>query len=301
MKKTFISALILTALFTVTGCEDKEAKATIEQQTQTIAQLTAENTQLKAEKEKAEKVIPAIIAQDDVIFDKEETIKYPKSAKKEDEYVPTEGKIHYSISTLKTNIEWLDKLLLEQISKNADGKPRSREQLIEDYQKAYDEAKKEMLESPIMGIDETLDLAFSHQRGKLAVFLINYYSYDGGAHGVGGYQYLNIDLETKKLLSFDDVFKPNQQAKLKELLWERYTRYGEVQDEEAFTSKDAFEVTDNFYLDHDGIHFVYNVYEIASYAEGPQELVIEWWNASALLKPEFLQKQYYPVSSNTAE
>lgn len=100
MKKTFISALILTALFTVTGCEDKEAKATIEQQTQTIAQLTVENTQLKAEKEKVEKVIPAIIAQDDVIFDKEETIKYPKSTK-EDEYVPTEGKLHYSISTLK--------------------------------------------------------------------------------------------------------------------------------------------------------------------------------------------------------
>ena len=134
MKKTFISALILTALFTATGCEDKEAKATIEQ-------LTAENTQLKAEKEKAEKVIPAIIAQDDVIFDKEETIKYPKSAK-EDEYAPVEGKLHYSISTLKTNIEWLDKLLLEQISKNEDGKPRSREQLIVDYQKAYDEAKK---------------------------------------------------------------------------------------------------------------------------------------------------------------
>ena len=97
------------------------------------------------------------------------------------------------------------------------------------------------------------------------------------------------------------MFKPNQQAKLKELLWERYTRYGEVKDEEVFTSKDAFEVTDNFYLDHDGIHFVYNVYEIASYAEGPQELVIEWWNAPALLKPEFIQKKYYPVSSNTAE
>ena len=300
MKKTLISALILTALCTATGCEDKEAKATIAQQTQTIAQLTAENTQLKAEKEKAEKIIPAIIAQNDVIFDKEETIKYPKPVK-EDEYAPVEGKIHYSVSTLKTNIEWLDKLLLEEISKNADGKPRSREQLIADYQKAYDEAKKEMLEFPISGVDETLDLAFSHQRGKLAVFLVNYYSYEGGVHGVGGYYYLNIDLETKKQLSFDDVFKPNQQTKLKELLWERYTRYGEVKDEEVFTSKDAFEVTDNFYLDHDGIHFVYNVYEIASYAEGPQELVIEWWNASALLKPEFLQKQYYPVSSNTAE
>ena len=30
-----------------------------------------------------------------------------------------------------------------------------------------------------MGIDETLDLAFNYQRGKLAVFLINYYSYGG--------------------------------------------------------------------------------------------------------------------------
>ena len=137
MKKTLISALILTALFAVTGCEDKETKAKIEQQIQTIAQLTAENTQLKAEKEKAEKDIPAIIAQDDVIFDKEETIKYPKSSK-EGEYVPVEGKLHYSISTLKTNIEWLDTLLLEQISKNADGKLRSREQLIADYQKTYD-------------------------------------------------------------------------------------------------------------------------------------------------------------------
>ena len=81
MKKTFISALILTALFTVTGCEDKEAKATIEQQTQTIAQLTVENTQLKAEKEKAEKVIPAIIAQDDVILIKRKpsnTLNRPK-------------------------------------------------------------------------------------------------------------------------------------------------------------------------------------------------------------------------------
>ena len=54
---------------------------------------------------------------------------------------------------------------------------------------------------------------------------------------LGGNHYLNIDLETKKLLSFDDVFKPNQQAKLKELLWERYTRYGEVKDEEVFYFK----------------------------------------------------------------
>ena len=71
-----------------------------------------------------------------------------------------------------------------------------------------------MLESPIIGVDETLDLAFSHQRGKLAVFLVNYYSYEGGVHGVGGYYYLNIDLETKKttfhlMMFLNQTNKPN--------------------------------------------------------------------------------------------
>ena len=82
-------SLILTALFTVTGCEDKEDESNDWATNTDNAQLTAENNAIKSWKEKAEKVIPAIIAQDDVIFDKEETIKYPKSAK-EDEYVPTE-------------------------------------------------------------------------------------------------------------------------------------------------------------------------------------------------------------------
>ena len=115
MKKTFISALILTALFTVTGCEDKEAKATIAQQTQTIAQLTAENTQLKAEKEKAEKVIPAIFAEKDPIFEKVEKIKYSKS--QERWFSSDEVEIDISLLGLKTNIDWLDELLWTELVK----------------------------------------------------------------------------------------------------------------------------------------------------------------------------------------
>ncbi len=41
MKKTFISAVILTALLS-TGCQDKEAQSKIEQLNQTVTQLTAE-------------------------------------------------------------------------------------------------------------------------------------------------------------------------------------------------------------------------------------------------------------------
>ena len=119
MKKTLISALILTALFTATGCEDKEAKATIAQQTQTIAQLTAENTQLKAEKEKAEKVIPAIFAEKDVIFEKVETIKYSKS--QERGFSSDEGEVIISLLGLKTNVAWLNDLLWSELVKKEFG------------------------------------------------------------------------------------------------------------------------------------------------------------------------------------
>ena len=49
MKKTLISVLILTALFTTTGCEDKEAKATIAQQTQNWLKRNSEKMHLKRE------------------------------------------------------------------------------------------------------------------------------------------------------------------------------------------------------------------------------------------------------------
>ena len=35
--------------------------------------------------------------------------------------------------------------------------------------------------------------------------------------------------------------------------------------------KTDFDVSKNFYLAHDGIHFIYDEYEIASYAEGEQD------------------------------
>ena len=62
------------------------------------------NTKLK---EQIEKTVPAIFVENDEIFNQSEIIKHPKS--KED-YQPEETKIEYSISTIKTNIDWLNDL-----------------------------------------------------------------------------------------------------------------------------------------------------------------------------------------------
>ena len=295
MKKTLISALILTALFTTTGCEDKEAKATIAQQTQTIAQLTAENTQLKAEKEKAEKVIPAIFAEKDVIFEKVEKIKYSKS--QERWFGSDEVEIDISLLGLKTNIDWLDELLWTELVKNEFGEnaPKTRDQMLSKYKTIWNDVKESLEKEPELGFSSNTWMIFVGQKEKLATFAIRYYSYTGEPHSVGGSEYLTVDMTTHKVLTLSDIIEQKKLPEVKELLWSFYTDDGRIKDEEAFTKKTDFDVSKNFYLAHDGIHFIYHVYEIASYAEGEQDLVIPWvWlQRENLLTSDFVKQKYY--------
>lgn len=297
MKKTFISALILTALFTVTACEDKEAKATIEQQTQTIAQLTAENTQLKAEKEKAEKVIPAIFAEKDVIFEKVEKIKYSKS--QERWFSSDEGEVNISLLGLKTNVAWLNDLLWSELVKNDFGEnvSKTRDQMLSKYKTIWNDVKESLEKEPELGFSSNTWMMFVGQKEKLATFAIRYYSYTGGAHGLGGSEYLTIDMTTHKVLTLPDIIDQKKLPEVKELLWSFYTNFGSTKDEDAFTKKTDFDVSENFYLAHDGIHFIYHEYEIASYAEGEQDLVIPWvWlQRENLLTSDFVKQKYYDL------
>ena len=295
MKKTLISALILTALFTATGCEDKEAKATTAQQTQTIAQLTAENTQLKAEKEKAEKVIPAIFAEKDVIFEKVEKIKYSKS--QERLFSSDEVEIDISLLGLKTNIDWLDELLWTELVKNEFGEdaPKTREQVLTEYKTIWNDVKESLEKEPELGFSRNSWMLFVGQKEKLATFAVRYYSYTGGPHGVGGNVYLTVDMTTHKVLTLSDIIDQKKLPEVKELLWRFYTDSGRIKDEDAFTKKTDFDVSKNFYLAHDGIHFIYHEYEIASYAAGEQDLVIPWvWlQRENLLTSDFVKQKYY--------
>ena len=297
MKKTLISALILTALFTATGCEDKEAKATTAQQTQTIAQLTAENTQLKAEKEKAEKVIPAIFAEKDVIFEKVETIKYSKS--QERWFSSDEGEVSISLLGLKTNVAWLNDLLWSELVKKEFGEnaPKTRDQVRSEYQTILNDVKASLEKEHELGFSRNSWMTFVGQKEKLATFAIRYYSYTGGPHGVGGSEYLTVDMTTHKVLTLPDIIDQKKLPEVKELLWSFYTNFGSTKDEDAFTKKTDFDVSENFYLAHDGIHFIYHVYEIASYAEGEQDLVIPWvWlQRENLLTSDFVKQKYYDL------
>ena len=53
----------------------------------------------------------------------------------------------------------------------------------------------------------------------------------------------------------------------------------------GFLDLKDIKVTENFYVNKDGIGFVYNPYEIACYANGTQTASFKWNEVSSLLKP----------------
>ena len=283
MKKTLVAALISSVIL-LTGCQDKDTETKIKQLNQTVAQLTTENVKLK---EQIEKTVPAIFVENDEIFNQSEIIKHPKS--KED-YQPEETKIEYSISTIKTNIDWLNDLLWKKLTENEEMKNISREQFVARYQTAFEEDKKDVKETPSLGISHSMWTDFVGQKEKLATFAISFYDYEGGAHGIEGNRYFTIDLTTRHILTLNDLFNEKDLPKVKTLLWEQYNNSNK--EYEPVIGADSFNLSNNIYLDSRGVHFIYDVYEIAPYAAGEQDLLLYFGQLEELFKAEFKRNNY---------
>ena len=298
MQKQLITTMMLGAGVLLSGCEDKAQQEKIAQLTLQVSQLTAQNTALenalKEEKALREAIVPVIFAEEEAIFDKSETVKFTESSELAQK---SEGALIYRIMGLKTNVDWLNSVLLEQLIRvnntTMDNREEihvtTQEQLIAQLQQAYDADKKDVTEGAYT-IERELALHFEGQKERIATFSIDTYEFAGGAHGVGTRNYLMVDMRSHKLLTSEDIFQIGSEDKLKELIWQALTdpNYEKAMTEDE-SSKEKIDVTDNIYFDDDGVHFFYNVYQIGPYAAGVYDLLINWRELAPLLKPEFVQ------------
>ena len=117
MKKLLIAALIAGSL-TLTACDDKEKNALIEQtqkQAQMIEQLNTQvDTLQKQVVDLAEN--QTIRVEPEVLFEKSETIKFDKTpSESSDDYAPESAEAKVSVKTIKTNMDWLTDLLINEL------------------------------------------------------------------------------------------------------------------------------------------------------------------------------------------
>lgn len=113
----------------------------------------------------------------------------------------------------------------------------------------------------------------------------------GGLHPVASNYYFNFDLKTQKGIFLDDIFIPEKIIKIEELALEELIRMDSLDpnipltDQDFWFENDKFYLTPNYSIKPNGIMFIYNPYEISSYARGPVEIFLSYDKIK-----EFLQK-----------
>ena len=112
--------------------------------------------------------------------------------------------------------------------------------------------------------------------------------YTGGAHGGYGNYFINIDPATGNILTLDDILKPGYKEALNQIgetiFNETYLSTDSIP-ENTFEFEDGvFKLNNNYGFLKDGIHFFYNIYEIAPYSAGAQEIVIPYDKISEWMK-----------------
>jgi hypothetical protein len=111
------------------------------------------------------------------------------------------------------------------------------------------------------------------------------YEFSGGAHPNHWHNHFLIDLADGRLLTFTDVFQSSKKNQLKSLLSSIFnTAYGKD------NLLDQFEIAENFSIDKNGIHFLYNPYEITPYVVGDPEITISFNQAMPFFTPYFKSK-----------
>ncbi|RZK51266.1 MAG: DUF3298 domain-containing protein, partial [Hymenobacter sp.] len=138
-----------------------------------------------------------------------------------------------------------------------------------------------------------------YQQGHLLSLGFFHYNFSGGAHGNYGLTPASYDLRTGRRLRYADIFRPEAAQQLPALLGQAVRplvglQHGEALDKQLLVSK--MPVTHHVYLTSSGAVFVYQPYEIASYAQGEIAVFIPL----ASLRPLLREGLPLPAASGVA-
>jgi hypothetical protein len=134
------------------------------------------------------------------------------------------------------------------------------------------------------------------QDSSLVVLEIGGYAFSGGAHGNTQTLFVNWDTRTGKQISLDDLFTDGYKTALNHIAEKIFRTEEKLSDtaplDHYFFAKGVFGLNNNFMITASGLSFLYNEYEIKSYAEGQTTLFIPYTQIKSLLRPKTVVSQY---------
>ncbi|KQM77082.1 hypothetical protein ASE74_17620 [Pedobacter sp. Leaf216] len=117
-------------------------------------------------------------------------------------------------------------------------------------------------------------------------------AYTGGAHGNYSSTMFCLDVKNKKQLVLSDIVKIDSNA-LQGILERNFRKEYNIKATDALTTvlfDNFIKPNHNFYFNANGIAFMYNPYEVASYAQGQIVVFIPYTDLKNYLVPAFAQR-----------
>jgi len=128
---------------------------------------------------------------------------------------------------------------------------------------------------------------YSNKESKVTLMVLTY-SFTGGAHGMETQEFFTVDLHKGSRIRLKDIFKNGYEQKLAAMLTDKLHRMTSIPANARLTDNgyftDVIQPTENFYINPNGMGFVYNQYEIAPYSFGSTEIFLTHSELAAILK-----------------
>ncbi len=167
-------------------------------------------------------------------------------------------------------------------------KKTSLESVLEDFDTEFITFKKQFPEASHPAWELHIETEKVYQSEEIITLSINTYEFKGGAHGNDKIKFLNLNANTGEVYKLNDIVDNSDDFKA--LAKDHFLKSIDAdkennQIEDYFFGK-PFQLPENIGFSEDGLVFLYNVYEVASYDQGYTEFVIPFDAVESYLKVE---------------
>ena len=131
-----------------------------------------------------------------------------------------------------------------------------------------------------LNYEAKVSISESFRNNQVLTLETQNYLFTGGAHGYGGVHFNHFDLETGEELPtealFNDVGVFQTMAEIQFRKANGLPEEGSINATGFWFEDDQFKLPETLGLSKEGIVLIYNAYDIASYADGSIELILDW-------------------------
>ncbi|HKX17711.1 MAG TPA: DUF3298 domain-containing protein [bacterium] len=150
---------------------------------------------------------------------------------------------------------------------------------------------------PGPGYSEDRIVSVVYQAGGIFSLQFDLSWFLGGAHPNYTRTFANFDVRTGRQIRLADVLVARYQSRLTQRAEAHFRKNKGLTPTDSLTQagytfpNNTFTLNDNFSIGPKGVTFFYNPYEVASYADGPTELLLAYPEIKDLLRPDGLLAQ----------